>query len=250
MFFIKRHKLPFFAIISIILLSTATEVSAKFSPEINENTFGFEIGATRVIYHHDSPSVSFWIKNDHQYPIIAQAKVLNSDKKSKAPFIITPPVLRVDSEMQTRLRVIPISPPMNKDTEELYWICIKGVPPKGELNDSNQTSKNISQFNINIITNSCIKLISRPNKINMTVKDAVQKIDVKVQGERLEIYNKSPMHINISSAKINSKKIEIPNGYIEPYSNESIRFKVKKGDEMQLSILNDYGAEIIHKITL
>ncbi len=250
MFFIRRYKFHFSAIISIILLSTATEVSAEYSPVIKENTFGFEIGATRVIYNHDSPAASFWIKNGHQYPIIAQANILNSDKNSKAPFIITPPVLRVDGEMQTRLRVIPVSQTLNKDTEELFWICIKGVPPKEELGESTTAFKKASHFNINIITNSCIKLISRPSKINMTVKDAVQKIDVKVQEERLVIYNKSPMYINISSAKINSKKVEIPNRYIKPYSNESIRFKVKKGDEMQLSILNDYGAEIIHKITL
>lgn len=232
--------------LTLLVSTVARAENASVKQIVSENAFGFKIGATRVIYNHNASAASFWIKNEHQYPVIVQAQVLNDDKKSKAPFIITPPVLRVDGDMQTRLRIIPKHSPSNRNTEELYWICIKGLPPKGETNDIT----NISQLNINVITNSCIKLISRPSKINSTIKDAVQMLEFEVRGGELVIHNNSPMYINISNAAINNKKIKIPNGYIKPYNKESVNVRPKKGDEIQLSILDDYGAEIIRSVTL
>lgn len=253
MFFYMRRNLFLILPLYIILSSLAKNANADNSlskQTINENTYGFKIGATRVIYNQGLPSASFWIKNEQKYPIIVQTQVLKDDRKSKAPFIVTPPILRVDSDIQTRLRVIPTAPLQNKDYEELYWICVKGVPPKGEVIENKSDIEEKSHLNINVITNSCIKLISRPERIDLTIKEASKKLVFKKQGNNLVIENKTPVYINISKATINGKKITIPNGYIRPYSNQIVDVKYRDGDKILLIVLDDYGAEIINEVIL
>ncbi|EDT8754109.1 TPA: fimbria/pilus periplasmic chaperone [Salmonella enterica] len=253
MFFYIRKNVFLILPLYILLSFSAKNANAdnKLSKQtLNENTYGFRIGATRVIYNQGSPSASFWIKNEQEYPIIVQTQVLKDDRESKAPFIVTPPILRVDSNIQTRLRVIPIAPLQNKDSEELFWICVKGVPPKEEVSKKKSNIEEKSQLNINIITNSCIKLISRPERIELSIKEASKKLVFKKQGDSLVIENKTPVYINISKAMINGKKITIPNGYIRPYSKEIVDIKYRSGDKILLVVLDDYGAEIINEVIL
>ncbi|WP_410967741.1 fimbria/pilus periplasmic chaperone, partial [Salmonella sp. SAL4452] len=87
-----------------------------------------------------------------EYPILVQTQVYNDDKSSKAPFIVTPPILKVESNARTRLKVIPTSNLFNKNEESLYCLCVKGVPP---LNDNERNNKNniTTNLNVNVVTN-------------------------------------------------------------------------------------------------
>lgn len=100
----------FFATFQLLL----RKVKKIEQPLLTQKYYGLRLGTTRVIYKEDAPSTSFWIMNEKEYPILVQTQVYNDDKSSKAPFIVTPPILKVESNARTRLKVIPTSNLFNK----------------------------------------------------------------------------------------------------------------------------------------
>lgn len=218
----------------------------KTEPKI----YGLRLGSTRVIYNEGMLASSFWIRNEKKYPIIVQSQVFSDDKKSKAPFIITPPVLRLESEIQTRLRVVPVSNVLKKDRESLFWICVKGIPPENISSYGEEENNKSAHFNINVITNSCIKLLTRPKSVDMSVEEASKKLIWGVKDGKLLVENPSPLYINIAKITVNGKEVTIPDGYIEPYKSVNNITHAGKGDKVSLVVLDDIGAEINNEVTL
>ncbi|HCH9915970.1 TPA: SEF14/SEF18 fimbria chaperone SefB, partial [Salmonella enterica] len=197
-------------------LPIASSESKKIEqPLLTQKYYGLRLGTTRVIYKEDAPSTSFWIMNEKEYPILVQTQVYNDDKSSKAPFIVTPPILKVESNARTRLKVIPTSNLFNKNEESLYWLCVKGVPP---LNDNESNNKNniTTNLNVNVVTNSCIKLIYRPKTIDLTTMEIADKLKLERKGNSIVIKNPTSSYVNIANIKSGNLSFNIPNGYIEP----------------------------------
>lgn len=209
--------------------------------QLTQRDYGLTLGGTRVIYNEGSSSISFWIKNKKEYPILVQSQVFNEDKESKAPFIVTPPLLRMDSNIRTRLKIISTSKSFKENVESLYWFCVKGIPPKNDDLDDEKKIKSTS-LNINIITNSCIKLIYRPKNIEHSITETIDKLSLSRQGSHIVIKNQSPSYVNISNIKSGSQNINIPNGYIKPFGDTELLGKIQS--PLKITFLDDYGAEI------
>ncbi|NPE97657.1 Dr fimbrial biogenesis chaperone DraB, partial [Escherichia coli] len=64
------------------------------------------------------------------YPMLVQSEVLSEDQKSPAPFVVTPPLFRLDGQQSSRLRIVRTGGEFPSDRESLQWICVKGIPPK------------------------------------------------------------------------------------------------------------------------
>ena len=80
---------------------------------------------------------------------------MNSQPNSaKAPFIILPPVARVDGGQSQALRIMYSGAPLAADRESLYWLNVLDIPP--EL--SGTEGKNYLQFAVR----SRLKLFFRP----------------------------------------------------------------------------------------
>ncbi len=229
-------------------LPIASSESKKIEqPLLTQKYYGLRLGTTRVIYKEDAPSTSFWIMNEKEYPILVQTQVYNDDKSSKAPFIVTPPILKVESNARTRLKVIPTSNLFNKNEESLYWLCVKGVPP---LNDNESNNKNniTTNLNVNVVTNSCIKLIYRPKTIDLTTMEIADKLKLERKGNSIVIKNPTSSYVNIANIKSGNLSFNIPNGYIEPFGYAQLPGGVHS--KITLTILDDNGAEIIRDIIL
>ena len=215
-----------------------------------DKIYGLRLGSTRVIYNEGMLASSFWIRNEKKYPIIVQSQIFSDDKKSKAPFIITPPVLRLESEIQTRLRIVPVSNVLKQDTESLFWICVKGIPPENISSYDAENNNKSAHININVITNSCIKLLTRPKSVNISVEEANKKLRWDIKDGNLLVENPSPLYINIARITVNGKEVTIPDGYIEPYKSVSNITKASKGDKVNSVVLDDIGSEINNEVTL
>lgn len=242
--FIRRTVIFFF----FCYLPIASSESKKIEqPLLTQKYYGLRLGTTRVIYKEDAPSTSFWIMNEKEYPILVQTQVYNDDKSSKAPFIVTPPILKVESNARTRLKVIPTSNLFNKNEESLYWLCVKGVPP---LNDNESNNKNniTTNLNVNVVTNSCIKLIYRPKTIDLTTMEIADKLKLERKGNSIVIKNPTSSYVNIANIKSGNLSFNIPNGYIEPFGYAQLPGGVHS--KITLTILDDNGAEIIEIISL
>jgi len=80
----------------------------------------------------------------------------------KAPFLITPPLFRLDAKEDNVLRVVRTGGNLPGDRESLYWLNIKAIP----------SSKHVEGMNtLQIAINTRIKLLYRPSSIQGKPED-------------------------------------------------------------------------------
>ncbi|MCZ5740328.1 fimbria/pilus periplasmic chaperone [Escherichia coli] len=84
------------------LHSAATETKI----DATSKTFILHLGATRVIYNPSGNGSTLSVYNNQDYPMLVQSEVLAEDRKGKAPFVVTPPLFRLDGLQSSRLRIV------------------------------------------------------------------------------------------------------------------------------------------------
>lgn len=210
---------------------------------INQKLYGLELGVTRLIYKPEENSASFRVKNNQPYPILVQAEVYNEDKVGSSPFIVTPPIQKIESNEQTRLRVILTEKKFKKNQESLYWLCIKGIPPINIDGDKKNEKKN-TYMNVNILSTTCIKLFIRPTSIDATPEEAGRKLKWNIVGKKLSVSNESPLYVSFSYIKVNGVKIKLEGKYVKPFGTIDFDLPVvTKNNSIEWSVIDDYGAE-------
>ncbi|WP_042272982.1 fimbria/pilus periplasmic chaperone [Paraburkholderia heleia] len=98
---------------------------------------------TRVIYNQDDPEVTVKLTNQGGSPGLVQVWIDKGDPKAepssiKVPFIVTPPVSRIDPGKGQTLRIVHMGAPEIKDRESVYWLNVLEIPPVAKEQDANR----------------------------------------------------------------------------------------------------------------
>ncbi|PEH74482.1 molecular chaperone [Edwardsiella tarda] len=217
--------------------------------ETKTQRFSIKLGETRLVYNTLSPGKTLTVINQQDYPILVQALAFSEDMKNKAPFVVTPPLFRLDGQQQSRLRIVRTGGDFAKDRESLQWLCVKALPPKAddvwaiEQNGKNAIKeKSSSILNIQLSINSCMKLLVRPESINNPPSDLSQSLSWHRQGNQIKAVNNSPFYINLSSLNIGGKKISNIH-YIPPFSSYIFHSPSMDNGKVNWTAINDYGGE-------
>ncbi|VXD04565.1 exported hypothetical protein [Enterobacterales bacterium 8AC] len=104
----------------------------KFSPAlilallftINVAQAGVIVGGTRLIYDGDKKESSLSVKNPDKTPYLIQTWIETTGGAEKAPFIVTPPLFRLDGGRENVLRVVRTGGNLPEDKESLEPIPI------------------------------------------------------------------------------------------------------------------------------
>lgn len=116
----------------IIMKQLITAVAAAFFLFSAVAQAGIVMGGTRVIYHEGKREASISVTNaDNHSPYLVQSWVENYAEadKSPVPFIVTPPLFRLDPEQENVLRINFIGSPLPGDRESVYWLNVKSISP-------------------------------------------------------------------------------------------------------------------------
>lgn len=217
--------------------------------ETKTQRFSLKLGETRLVYNALSPGETLTVINQQNYPILVQALAFSEDMKNKAPFVVTPPLFRLDGQQQSRLRIVRTGGDFAKDRESLQWLCVKALPPKADdvwaiEQNGKHVIKEKSSLNLNIqlSINSCIKLLVRPESINNPPSDLSQSLSWYRQGNQIKAINNSPFYINLSSLNIGGKKISNVH-YVSPFSSYIFNFPSMDNGKVNWTAINDYGGE-------
>nr|WP_249533797.1 fimbria/pilus periplasmic chaperone [Escherichia coli] len=209
--------------------------------ETSSQEFSLHLGTTRVIYNLDSAGSAMEVINDHDYPILVQSEVLKEDNKTKAPFVVTPPLFRLDAFQSSRLRIVRTGGDFPGDRESLQWLCVKGIPPKDgdKWADSKSGAAGKVSLHMQFSINSCIKLFVRPSTVKGHPEDVAGKVEWQKVGNKLKGINPTPFYINLSELKIGGKTLE--HHYIAPFSFYETRIPSGVTGNIQWKAITDYG---------
>ncbi len=222
-------------------LSKSLIACALLSAGVSAANAGVVIGGTRVIYDGNKKESSISVNNPDTTPYLIQSWVeMQNGGAEKAPFIITPPLYRLDKDQQNVERIV-LTGAVPQDKESLYWLNIKAIPSAPRTENSLQ-----------IAVKTRIKLIYRPAALKGVIpEELADKLTWQRSGNQIQVTNPTNVVMNFNEITVNGKKLEDVS-YVLPGS--TARFDLPKGvssGAVTFKIINDYGGTgNVHNATM
>lgn len=194
---------------------------------------GVIVGGTRVVYDGSRKEAAISVKNSEKTrPYLIQSWVEDAAQPlaGKAPFIMTPPLFRLDAEQENVLRIIRTGGEFAQDRESVFWVNIKSIPASEQTEDNQ----------LLISVKSRIKLFYRPTGISGDVADAYRALVFKRQGNQLHVNNPTAYHISFFRVSVGNKDIDDA-GMVAPKSNLAWALPEGANGPVSWQAINDYG---------
>lgn len=243
------NKIAFFSLCLLLNFhSEAAETQTEY------HAFSITTNTSRVIYplSTNNKGVSLSVTNPQEYPVLIQAKISGEDKISPAPFVITPPLFRLDGGKRSGLRIFRVGGDFSNEHESLHWLCLTGIPPKQDdvwNNIEKYKKTNGTTVDIKLSVKTCLKFLVRPEKLKQSVEAVAGKLTWHRDDKKLHVDNPTPYYIDLANIDLGGKKIDLYSGggerYIQPFSKKEFPLpdKVKGASTVTWQIINDYGEE-------
>lgn len=210
------------------------------------------ITGTRIIYPAEREEVTVQVKNNSKTPVLAQAWIDDGDEnstaaKAKSPFLLTPPVFRVNPDKGQSVRLRLLTKGLPQDRESLYWFNVLELPPKP--GEEELEGRNMLQ----LAFRTRIKLFYRPTGLS-GVEEAPKQVSWRLveadKGLALEGHNPSRFHVSFSEvALVGQARTALGGGMLAP--GETQRFPLPAGAprpaadaKVEYMTINDFGGGV------
>ncbi len=213
------------------------------------------ISGTRVVYPGNEKEVTVKLTNSGTLPVLVQSWVDTGDVKAKpekiqVPFILTPPINRINPSKSQTLRLsYTATPALPEDRESVYWLNVLEIPP---------VTKEAAPNRLQVAFRTRIKLFYRPGALTDKEKanEAGKQLRWSVSGGELRASNASPYFVSLVSVTVKqgSRNTTAEGEMVPPRGEHNFRMKdgglVRPGAEVIWQYINDWGAVETEKGTL
>lgn len=219
------------------------------------------VNGTRVVFPAQRGETTLRLTNGGDRPALVEAWIDSGDVHStpdtaQSPFLITPPLFRVDPHKDQSLRILFVqgAEALPADRESLFWLNVLDVPPKPD--GQQYEGKNYLQFAIR----SRLKLFYRPAGLPGDALKAPAQLVFKVaagSAAALDVHNPTPYYVTIIGLGVGagSKPLADIGGMVAPFGDLRLPLggaapHPAPGAPVVFTTINDYGAEDAHTSTL
>lgn len=144
---------------------------------------GIQIGRTRIIYDAAKKEVALPLQNnDKELPWLIQSWTDTGDGKTHGPFIVTPPLFRLDPQKEQSLRITWNGTTLAGDKESLFYMNVRTVPATA----TDEGDKNV----LRLIYKTRLKLFWRPVGLSGTPSESCKNLRFARHGQQLTVINK------------------------------------------------------------
>lgn len=205
------------------------------------------INGTRVIYPADQKEISVKLNNNGEAPLLVQSWIDEGDAdstpdNSRAPFVLTPPIARIDAREGQTLRVhFTGQKSLPQDKESIFWLNVLEVPP----------STDDGQNKLKIAFRSRVKLFYRPAALKLDTLQIANKMQWRLVNNAgawvLDGTNPTPYYLSLSAIKVGSASVQLDlaNSMFAPGEHKTFPLKgltdASGVKEVEFSAINDYG---------
>ncbi|WP_349985545.1 molecular chaperone [Stenotrophomonas sp. WHRI 8082] len=167
-----------------------------------EDSDGIVLAGTRLIYPSAQKEVTFGLQNESKKPFLIQAWISEDESEAtpadaKVPFVIVPPLFRIEEGQRSTLRILQIPNDLPGEQESLFWLSVLAIP--------GQAAGSIpSPGMMELAIETRIKLIYRPVTLKGNVASAVASLEFSLDkaGRSLTVTNPSPYFVNLVSGTL------------------------------------------------
>ncbi|MFS7305252.1 molecular chaperone [Rahnella inusitata] len=218
------------------------------------------VSGTRLIYPANQHDVSIQLTNNDPKPALVQSWIDSGDMHqdpslSTAPFVVTPPITRIDAGKKQLVRLTLLSSnAVPTDRESVYWYNMLDIPAKSK----EKTDENILEMALR----TRIKVFYRPEGLKGVPAEAATGLTwqaVKTdQGYALRAINPAAYNVSMTSVSVTSAGKTYTDdlgGMVAPKSSKDFPLKGLTNSPAVKSVVsynwvNDYGNSVSTKSTV
>ena len=218
------------------------------------------ITGTRQVYPAEQKEITVQLNNTGTQPALVQSWIDSGDPQSSptnatAPFVLSPPVARIDPGKGQSLRVMFVGAPLRQDKESVFWLNVLEIPPKSPVVEG--------QNQLQMAFRSRIKIFYRPMLEPQTASQAPDQVQWQVlpsalgKGFVLQAHNPSAFYVSLIGLTLlpDNGQGRAEDGMIGPgetrqFALPDLRSMPPPGRQVQFTAINDYGAQILIKHAL
>ncbi|HHW4678533.1 MAG TPA: fimbria/pilus periplasmic chaperone [Xylella sp.] len=232
---------------------------------------GIIIDGTRVVYPAQSRDVTVQVNNTGDTPSLLQVWIDDGDAKqtpdeSKAPFLVTPPISRVDPGSGQALRLFFTgTTAVPQDRESLFWLNVLDIPPvpleQADKHASTSAEASDPKNYLQLAIRTRIKIFYRPSGLKGTANEAPTSLSWKQHADgRVLVSNPTPYHVTLTRTEAldekGSKEILDKTGVLlapshqHTFTTNGPGGHVSRWKSVSFTFINDYGGVITRKTDL
>lgn len=210
---------------------------------------GVVVNGTRVIYPAARQEVDISVQNTGNAPALVQAWIDNGEPEAgQVPFVLTPPLFRVDANKGQSLRLFYTRQQLPTDRESLFWLNILDIPPKPKAhpNAPNQ---------LQLAFRHRLKLFFRPATLTgdpaAAPSQLIWALSTRSGKPVVTISNPTAYHVSLASADLadDQRDVAIRSSMVGPFASADVTLpdeaRLLQGHiRVKFSFINDFGGVV------
>jgi len=215
---------------------------------------GVVVDGTRVVYPAAKREVTINIDNPGSVPSLVQAWLDAGDPHarpgdSKVPFVLTPPLFRLDPTKVQSLRLVYTHDPLPADRESLFWLNVLDIPPRAAANSD-------APNQLELAFKHRMKVFFRPAGLSGSALDAPGRMTWKLLSKDgklvgIQANNPGPYHVSMSKIIVTlaGQPITINADMVDPFASRSFALPQPAAAPsgpvaLEYWFVNDYGGSV------
>lgn len=202
---------------------------------------------SRVIYNEQDREVTIKLKNEGERPSVVQSWIDSGDVMQnpgliKVPFLLTPPMIRVDPGKGQALRIIYTREKLLADRESVFFLNVLDIPAKVKSLEN--------QNMIQLAIRTRVKVFFRPENLQGSADEAPLKLSwqlVKASNVwELHCQNNSDFHVSMANISLTSEGhgVAVGEGMVAPHEKKIFALGSRPATTARVKFLSidDFGA--------
>ena len=205
------------------------------------------IGGTRVVFPAKDGEVTVRLTNDNDHPVLVESWIDRGDVHSTpesvdVPFLLTPPLFRMEAKKEQSLRIVYTHEQLPADRESLFWLNVLEVPPKPTGAAAQGTNF------LQLAVRSRLKLFFRPDGLKGDPLKAPESLTFRATNGALVVNNPTPFHITLADVVVDAggKTFKADAGMVAPMGELRLTAAglpaAATGAAVRYNAINDFGA--------
>lgn len=211
---------------------------------------GIVVEGTRVVYPSNKREVSVNLRNNGSKPALAQVWIDDGNAKAKpgeakVPFVLAPPLFRIDPAKGQTLRIVYTRDVLPADRETVFWLNVLDIPPRAAVDPD-------APNRLELAFRHRMKLFFRPVDLPGKAGDAAGQVTwtlVTKDGKPvLEAKNPTPYHVSFSKLALSDggSSVKAAADMLAPYAQQAFELEgpLTGGTSagiVKYSFVNDFG---------
>jgi len=155
------------------------------------------------------------------------------DGKTRGPFIVTPPLFRLDAQKEQSLRIAWNGTSLPTDRESLFFMNVRTIPGSVKGDEG----KNV----LRLIYKTRLKIFWRPKNLQGTPGETCQKLQFSHSGRQLTVVNSGAFYSVFDSLQVGETRIELAD-FVAPRSRVQLALPAgTTGNIVSWRCITDYG---------